>query len=381
MNHDHQRHPDFSHPAPSSRLLKGPKSHYRLYWSFLRLDRMAEAETQIRRVLSDYRREYGEMHPETLMAKANLARVLSDTTARAEQEAYRREVFEASRQVLGDDHAWTMLAILDMGNVHSARGDYETADKFYRERVEECRRLYPPKTWVTVQAISTLGTNLCRLGRFSEAEERLREAYEGWRWLVGGDHVASMSTLNGLGWALWEQGRYAEAEVCWVDLFERSRRVLGIDSPLAIQAMRNLGLLRLDQGRLIEAEQLCGDALQRRQALFPGQWVNAEFLRRHAETLVALARHDEAEAELLEAYDTLVAAWSESHPRTQATIGSIIALYDAWHGAEPQAGHDDAAASWRTRLESHAAPAPRRTSEDGSDGENNQRSDDKGARG
>ena len=63
-----------------------------------------------------------------------------------------------------------------------------------------------------------------------------------------------------------------------------------------------------------------------------------------------MERFEQAEAELVEAQEILAAALGPGHARTNRTIKALIELYDAWHAAEPDQGHDAKAAEWRAKL-------------------------------
>ena len=80
---------------------------------------------------------------------------------------------------------------------------------------------------------------------------------------------------------------------------------------------------------------------------------------RHNPALTVAARIDkvrEAEPLLLEAYKGLRANEDEipavvREARLREALERIVQLYDAWHAAEPDAGHDAQAASWRAQLQ------------------------------
>ena len=63
-----------------------------------------------------------------------------------------------------------------------------------------------------------------------------------------------------------------------------------------------------------------------------------------------MERFEQAEAELVEAQEILAAALGPAHARTLPMMRAFAELYDAWHAAEPDQGHDAKAAEWRAKL-------------------------------
>ena len=54
---------------------------------------------------------------------------------------------------------------------------------------------------------------------------------------------------------------------------------------------------------------------------------------------------------MLESHANLTAALGEQHEQARRVAGYLADLYNEWHEADPDAGHDSDAAAWRTRLD------------------------------
>ena len=67
-------------------------------------------------------------------------------------------------------------------------------------------------------------------------------------------------------------------------------------------------------------------------------------------TLVALQKWDEAKVLCLECYDRNEKRYGAAHTQTRGAIKLLIELYEAWHTAEPDAGHELSAEQWRAKL-------------------------------
>jgi hypothetical protein len=61
-------------------------------------------------------------------------------------------------------------------------------------------------------------------------------------------------------------------------------------------------------------------------------------------------RLSEAEALLTKVYDALSRVPQPPNRLFESVLQGLAELYDVWHAAEPDQGHDAKAAQWRTRL-------------------------------
>ncbi len=356
--------------------------------------KLAEAEPYYREALAGFRRVLGGDHPDTLNSIGNMGELLRDQGKYAEAEPYCREALDGCRRVLGDDDPATLGSINNMGGLLEMQGRLAEAEPYYLEAAKGCRRVLGDDHPQTLNSINNLGALLQAQGKFAEAEPHYRQALEGRRRVLGGDHPDTLTSMNNLGMLFHVQGKLAEAEPYYREALAGYRRVLGDDHPLTLNSVSNLGALLNSQGKLAEAEayyrealetrrrvlgddhpgtlisinnmgtllrdlgrhaeaeELGAEAVQRaRTALPAGHWHIAGVLFQHGWTLALMGRFAEAEAELLEAHETFVAALGPEDGRTIGGVKALIDLYDAWHAADPGAGHDAQAAEWRVKLE------------------------------
>ena len=126
--------------------------------------------------------------------------------------------------------------------------------------------------------------------------------------------------------------------------------------------MNNLGKLLTLMGGLDEAEALLVETVERaRESLPQGHWALGIFLGNYGRCLTEQTRYAEAERALLEAHGIIEAALGTEHRHTVETIQFLLDLYNAWHEAEPDAGHDAQTAEWRAKLEATQSAAHRQT--------------------
>jgi len=322
-------------------------------------DKLAEAELYFREALEARRRVLGDEHPDTALSINNMGALLRSQGKLTDAEPYFREALETSRRVLGDEHPQTLTSINNMGALLRSQGKLTDAEPYFREALETSRRVLGDEHPDTLGSINYMGGLLRSQGKLAEAEPYFREALEAFRRAHGDEHRATLTSISNMGELLQSQGKLAEAEPYFREALEASRRVLGDEHPDTLRPISNMGALLRALGQLEEAERLGAEAVATARRVLPeGHWHTAVFLGHHARTLAAMERFAEAEEQYLEAQAFFEAALGPDHDRTITNIRSLADLYDAWHAAEPDAGHDARAAQWRARLPAPADDEP-----------------------
>ncbi|MFH1418459.1 MAG: tetratricopeptide repeat protein, partial [Planctomycetota bacterium] len=325
--------------------------------TYAELGMYSEAVPRIERALALHRRTLGDDHPDTLVSISSMGHLLKLMGKLADAEPLYREALEGRRAVLGGDHPDTLTSIHNMGALLKRMGRLSDAELYHREALEGYRRVLGDDHPDTLVSISSMGHLLKLMGKLANAEPYYREALQGQRRVLGDDDPRTLTSMNNMGSLLLAMGKFTEAEPYHREALEGKRRVLGDDHPDTLTSIHNMGGLLRDQGRLEEAEGLGEEAVRRARETMPmGHWITAAFLSEHARTLAAMERFAEAEAEMLEAHEMLVAALGAEHKRTIGLIKSLTDLYDAWHAAEPAKGYDAKAAQWRKQLPATSQP-------------------------
>ena len=185
----------------------------------------------------------------------------------------------------------------------------------------------------------------------------LRDILEERRKRLGDTHPHTLGSIQILGRYLFTLDRFVEAESYLQEALTGYREVLGEDDPRTIQCMAQTGAVLRELGRLDEAEQLCAEAAERARIVLrnrPGvvEVVSmGSVVAQHGYTLMVMERFEEAEAAYLEKY-AILEPLDPAHHRVQQTAGQMVRLYNRWHAAEPDEGHDVQAAEWRAKLTS-----------------------------
>jgi eukaryotic-like serine/threonine-protein kinase len=372
---------------------------FHLGWGiFLREDkRFVEAARLIETSALGLRRALGASHPDTIRPMETLAIVRGWQGRLAESEEIARAILPVMRSNLGDDNWNVWKVTMYLGSALWQQGRLTEGAPLIEDTVKALRRLRANDDHHTLLAIEELSGLRIAQGRFSEAEAAAHDAIDGWRnrtgpsagylftktylflrrarvldamgrsgeadalrrerleayrkaW--GPDHPQTLDALTWIAWNLYLSGRIAEAEPFARKAVEGFHAIRTGPDEYTACALATLATILRDTDRPGEALPLFEEA--QRAFRTTGQSLNLfiiESWARHAECLSMLRRFSDAERQLLEYRDALVA---EGHPVMPfAVIKAFIRIYDAWDTAEPGLGHDFQAADWRRRLPSY----------------------------
>lgn len=310
-----------------------------------------EAEPLLEEAVQTSRRVLGDDHPDTLAALFYLGTLYRQQSRLADAEPLLRQSLEGRRRTLGRDHTKSIQSLGMLAALLRDQGRLEEAEALYLEALERNQRVYGDDHPGTIAWVNCLGQVYLDRNMPGEAEEFFRSALEGRRRVLGEQHPETLPSLNNVASALMAQDKLDQAEPILDEALHVSRRVLGDDHPNTLGIMSNLGRLLRRLDRLDAAEALGAEAVRRARQKLPADHASiAIFLAEHGVTLAAQERFADAEAELLEAYEVFVGSLGAAHVRTTQCVESLVRMYDAWHAAEPLAGHHKRAEVWRTTL-------------------------------
>jgi non-specific serine/threonine protein kinase/serine/threonine-protein kinase len=317
-----------------------------------------QAGPYYREALEKRRRVLGDDHPHTLFSINNMAAFHQMQLQLTEAEVLYREALERRRRVLGDNHPDTLQSLNNLGNLLQAQRKSTEAEPYYRETLEKRRRVLGDDHPHTLNSIANLGTLLSDQDRYAEAEPLTREALEKRRRLLGNDHPDTIISVNNLGILLKKQGRLAEAEPYLREALEAVRRARGNEHPSIFRALINLSDLLQNLGKPQEAAELLAGAESTASRTFTGASAPklGRFLIALGHARVAAAQFEAAEENLLKAHQILTAAEVSPEWDPADVFEELAKLFEAWHAAEPDQGHDAQAVAWRAKLAECLAP-------------------------
>jgi hypothetical protein len=144
-----------------------------------------------------------------------------------------------------------------------------------------------------------------------------------------------------------------------------SRRIYGDNDPGTLTGINNLGGLLVQLGRHREAVELVSAAEAPARRVFVGGHADrlATCLAVLGKAIAGSAQPPEftlAEGKLVEAHTIFDRLRGPAHKDTRDCVQALVALYEAWHAAEPGGGHEKQAAEWKAKLAAEPAKeAPR----------------------
>jgi len=307
--------------------------------------RTAETESLYADVLSIRQRVLGSEHPDTLFIMSNLGVLYSAEARFEEAERLLTQVRDARRRTLGDSHPTTAQAIDNLASVYLSRGDARRAAELYAEALETRRRALGPAHSDTLRSQAHLAASYLEQGDLERGARLLEETLAGARAALSREHDVTLEVLESLAMARRRQGRLADARPLMTEALEARRRLLGPSHPYTIEDVMKLALIVLEQQDYAGAEAIVRPIASLDVPAEP--WLLYEARSVLGGSLAAQRRFEEAERELLSAYDGLVALGgripSPEKPAIAQTVERLVALYRA-------RGNDDRAAFWSTRL-------------------------------
>jgi eukaryotic-like serine/threonine-protein kinase len=356
------------------------------------LGRPKDAERYYHEALAASLRVHGAEHPFSWNMQRNIAHVLIQQGRFAEAEVIQRDVLERRRQALGDEHPDTISSLQGLGIALRQLGRFDEAGPLLEQAYGTMRRLRGQRDLETLNLGVAYASFLMAAGRLDAAEALYRELLAAGEGVWGPEHSDRLIVLNNLGNTLLRQKRSKEAEPMLRELLATRRRVSGESHPETLVAQSCFARAREDQGALDEAEELYRDATAKFVArlgerhpntlssrgnlafllLARERFADAEVGMRelvglytevagvgHAQTatarrglgraLLGQKRFAEAREELLAA-ESITAALPGVDPERRAVCcDALVRLFEAWHEAEPTAGHEAAAEVWRAR--------------------------------
>lgn len=317
----------------------------------LDLNRADEADAALREMVDRSRAHFGSDHPDLIVSLNSYGNFLFRQERLAEDLPNTREVLELARRIWGNHHPNTIASVWNLAFLLTMMGRPAEAEPHYRELLELRRLVFGGDHYDTLEAMRYLALSWIDTGRPEEGEALLRDVLERCERTRGREDEYTIAISLNVATSLLAQRRYDDAMHLATEAAATARHALGESHLHYFRAMDIQARILIEMGRFQEAEPLLREAV----AAFVEQMAENRSGTVKARTnlgrvYINLSRFAEAEAQLLQAdryFPTSLGATPDEHRRC---IETIIALYDAWHAAEPTSGHDASAGRWRQRL-------------------------------
>ena len=273
--------------------------------------RFDEAIELSERVLAEQERVLGPDHPKTLTVRNNLAGAYHSAGRFDEAIELLERVLVGSERVLGPDHPDTLMTRNNLAVAYRSVGRFDEAIELLGRVLAEQERVLDPDHPDTLGTRNNLAFAYQSAGRFDEAIELFERVLADQERVLGPDHPDTLATRNNLAVAYHSAGRFDEAIDAWEELLLDCQRVLGADHPVTLTVRNNLASAYGSVGRFGEAIELFERVLAERKRLSGAD---------HPDTLTVrnnLALVYKSVGRLAEAID----AWEKLLPDCQRVLG------------------------------------------------------------
>ena len=273
--------------------------------------RFDEAIELLERVLVGSERVLGPDHPDTLMTRNNLAVAYRSVGRFDEAIELLGRVLAEQERVLDPDHPDTLGTRNNLAFAYQSAGRFDEAIELFERVLADQERVLGPDHPKTLTTRGNLAGAYRSVGRFDEAIELFERVLADQERVLGPDHPDTLGTRNNLAVAYHSAGRFDEAIDAWEELLLDCQRVLGADHPVTLTVRNNLASAYGSVGRFGEAIELFERVLAERKRLSGAD---------HPDTLTVrnnLALVYKSVGRLAEAID----AWEKLLPDCQRVLG------------------------------------------------------------
>ena len=301
-----------------------------LGWLLDRKGDWDQAERLAREALTTRRRAIGGGDDRlTLGSLRLLADTVQEQGRLEEAEQYHRESEQASRQILPRDDPEQLDAILRLGQLLLWERKLDEAEPLIQEALDRMGRsaALGENHWRTIGARVVHGTLRNVQGKLADAESDYQKCLQLYRVMEGDDHRDSLFVLTQLGGVLRKQERLPEAETHLANALEGFRRAQADDTD-KFMVEEQMAMLRQSQRQWDDAERLFADLYDRAPSLKISPPAAARFMSGYGTFLAAMARYDEAEKPLLQAYKRLKQTEQDRHERMRDVVEALADVYD-----------------------------------------------------
>ncbi|TCO41346.1 serine/threonine-protein kinase [Dokdonella fugitiva] len=269
-----------------------------------------------------------------------------------EARARLQRVLAAQRRLFGDEDEDVLVTSDDLASIDIDTAHLDEARPLLEGLLERRMKQYGAENSKTVDAVNGLAIIALEQKRYADAEGLLAPQLPTVERVFGKDHPLTMRLISNLGGAIRQQGRNEDARPYYERTAALAARLYGPTNPATVIAESNLSLLLRDAGDLAAAEAHGRTAVGNASAAFGDNAIRGIIHREFATVLVRERKFEEAEKELLLAWDVFFNAegYGPRHPRSQDVVDTCIELYGAWRKPDKEA-------LWRGRKASADATA------------------------
>ncbi len=224
-------------------------------------NRLAEAESLMRRALEIYEKSYGPEHPDVAADLNNLAQLLQATNRLGEAEPLMRRALTIDEKSYGPEHPDVATDLNNLALLLQATNRLAEAEPLMRRALTIDEKSYGPEHPDVATDLNNLALLLQATNRLAEAEPLMRRALTIDEKSYGPEHPDVARDLNNLALLLQATNRLGEAEPLMRRALAIDEKSYGPEHPDVARDLNNLAQLLQATNRLGEAEPLMRRAL------------------------------------------------------------------------------------------------------------------------
>lgn len=344
---------------------------------------LKSAEALFRETIAGRTRTLGAEHDETLGTIASLGILSIHKGNMIEARKLLEHVYATSLRTRGPDFAQTIIFASHVATLARTPEELEAVEPLYRDIVERGTRVFGPDHARTLEFVGSLCQLLELRCKFAESIAATRDHLERQIRATGERSPVTIGVLGALARRLRWNREMDEAEALARRHLSLCREEFGASDPRTLESMYELIHTLNEKNELAAALDVANQTLALRIERFGDSAVEtsmvrtlmADVLRRMGRLDEALplsrraaaelrasqtadpiltnwaegnlgacladtGQFDEAESLLLASHEHLVAAIGACHPACKDLHDRITELYQRWHEAQPDAGHD-----------------------------------------
>ncbi len=320
-----------------------------------------DAEAHFRRVADGRRKLAKNGDSSELASSLDRLAIVVDRDGKnnfEEAEKYAREALAMRRRLFGDLHPDVALSLSNLSSMLSGKKRFDEAVELSTQSIEQHKKIFGERHPRTAAAYDAMGRVLDGAGRVAESVSIYRRALDINLESLGAGHRATLNSRFALGSELDRAKDYAGAEEQYRAMLAWARANYKPGDARTAGTIMLVAAAVGNQGRHAEAETLYREALDGFVANRPeGHPSIAKARNALADSLIAQGRRGDAEP-LLRSVEAQARAGKASKAERVAALKRLTDFFAQWNEAEPNAGHDKAAAEWKARADAEeAAPA------------------------
>jgi CHAT domain-containing protein len=228
----------------------------------LELERLGDAEGNLKQALAIYTKLEGPGGRETANALSNLGNVYLKEANYQAAEQVTRQALAANVQLQGESSDAVATDESNLAIIYTDEDKYADAESLYKKSIATYEKL--GKFTSAATSLSALGTLYGHMHRFADAEQACSQAVAFDLKAPASEHPDTGLDLNNLGAILTTEGKFAQAEQAYSKGMAFEQQASTPNQAAIAGIEQNAGALLRDEGKYPQAQNLLLQALASR---------------------------------------------------------------------------------------------------------------------